>query len=203
MVSSAARARAFFHARLGRLIGLAFFVVGLCRYRSYSDRAVLGLWSYSFLLVLVVASALLALAAASCGGQASEPQPTCRHQPRDCATWESLLGCGVFAGRHGFARHGGPRVGDESLWFPVRSGCCTGLGGARAVLSRRSVRGKSAGRKMDRGWARRWLDYVSRSIGGRPRAREGDARAADSRLPDLFLRALGAALRKAQSGRLS
>jgi hypothetical protein len=51
--------------RLGPLIGLAFFVAGLSRYRSYSDRVVFGLWSYSFFLLFVAACALLALAAAN------------------------------------------------------------------------------------------------------------------------------------------
>jgi len=85
--------------RLGRLIGSAFFVVGLCRYRSYSDCAVLGLWSYSFLLVLVVASALLALAAASSWratvrGAANLPTPAARLRDLGILCWGAayLLG---------------------------------------------------------------------------------------------------------------
>ena len=51
--------------RLGPLIGLAFFVAGLSRYRSYSDRVVFRLWSYSFFLLFVAPCALLVLAAAN------------------------------------------------------------------------------------------------------------------------------------------
>ena len=49
----------FLRFRLGRVLGLALFVTGLCRYRSYANRPVLGLWSYPFFLVIVVASSLL------------------------------------------------------------------------------------------------------------------------------------------------
>src|SRR5713101_2900925 len=49
----------FLRFGLGRVLGLALFVAGLCSYRSYENRPVLGLWSYPFFLVIVVASSLL------------------------------------------------------------------------------------------------------------------------------------------------
>lgn len=49
----------FLRFRLGRVLGLALLVAGLCCYRSYENRPVMGLWSYPFFLVIVVASSLL------------------------------------------------------------------------------------------------------------------------------------------------
>lgn len=51
--------RAFWRFRLGRLLGLALFIAGLCSYRSYESRVVLGLWSRVFFALIVVATALL------------------------------------------------------------------------------------------------------------------------------------------------
>src|SRR5262245_36727107 len=47
----------FFHIRAGRVLGLGLFLASLLRYRSYS-RVVLGLWSYSFCLLLLTIAAL-------------------------------------------------------------------------------------------------------------------------------------------------
>ncbi len=55
------RAEVFSRFRLDRLLGLAFFVAGLCQYRSYENRQVFGLWSYPFFVVIVAAGALLAV----------------------------------------------------------------------------------------------------------------------------------------------
>lgn len=52
----------FFRLRFARVLGLAFFVAGASRYRSYENRQVLGLWSYPFFFVIVAGGGLLVFA---------------------------------------------------------------------------------------------------------------------------------------------
>jgi hypothetical protein len=49
----------FFHLRLGRSLGLLFFVVGISFYHSYAHRPVLGIWSYPFLMVYAISVGIL------------------------------------------------------------------------------------------------------------------------------------------------
>lgn len=48
----------FFRLRAGRVLGLALFLAGLFRFRSYHSRPVFGLWSYPFFLFLLLISAV-------------------------------------------------------------------------------------------------------------------------------------------------
>lgn len=48
----------FVRLHVARVAGLGLFLVGLLRYRSYSNRPAFGLWSYPFFLLLVTASVL-------------------------------------------------------------------------------------------------------------------------------------------------
>jgi lysophospholipase L1-like esterase len=50
----------FFRLRIGRTLGITFFVVTLFGYRSFQNRSVLGLWSYPFVTVIVAAMAVWA-----------------------------------------------------------------------------------------------------------------------------------------------
>ena len=48
----------FIRLRIGRVFGLLFFIAGLLQYRSY-HKAFLGLWSYSFILSIAIATPIL------------------------------------------------------------------------------------------------------------------------------------------------
>jgi hypothetical protein len=49
----------FFHGRMGSTLGLLLFFIGLLRYRSYENQAVLGRWSYPFSVLILVTGLLL------------------------------------------------------------------------------------------------------------------------------------------------
>ena len=73
----------FFRFRLGRAIGLALFLAGLIKYRSYENRPVLGFWSYPFLIMIIAAAALLLAAiVSSWRAQRRLPQPSTPHRLR-------------------------------------------------------------------------------------------------------------------------
>lgn len=55
----------FFHLNIGRVIGIALFVIALFTYRSYENRPVLGLWSYPFFMIIIISLALLLTALVS------------------------------------------------------------------------------------------------------------------------------------------
>jgi hypothetical protein len=54
----------FFNGRIGRTLGLLLFFIGLLRYRvyEYENGVVLGRWSYSFSLLILVVGLLLFVA---------------------------------------------------------------------------------------------------------------------------------------------
>jgi hypothetical protein len=56
-------ARVFFRARLGRLLGVACALAGMARYRSGTNPALLGRWSYPFAGLMLVTTSLVVLLA--------------------------------------------------------------------------------------------------------------------------------------------
>lgn len=48
----------FFHSRIGSVIGLLLFFIGLLMYRSHENRVVLARWSYPFSAIILVAGLL-------------------------------------------------------------------------------------------------------------------------------------------------
>jgi len=54
--------RYFFHLHIGKLIGIALYVIALFFYRSYENKPVFGIWSYQFFMVIIISLVLLLIA---------------------------------------------------------------------------------------------------------------------------------------------